>query len=92
MKNKKTNLNEISRSQASRFIEEMRVLHARLLDPTQEMVKMTIAKEIETAMRQNGITEVKKCTGDAHSNPFIDHCGVCMNLGWGFSGKNVKVK
>ena len=19
-----------------------------------------------------------KCTGEAHSNPFIDHCGVCM--------------
>lgn len=19
-----------------------------------------------------------KCTGEAHSNPYIDHCGVCM--------------
>lgn len=25
---------------------------------------------------------ITKCTGEAHSNPFIDHCSICMP-GWG---------
>jgi hypothetical protein len=24
-----------------------------------------------------------KCPGEAHSNIFIDHCGVCLGYGWG---------
>ncbi len=24
------------------------------------------------------------CTGEAHSNPHIDNCGVCVNHRWGF--------
>ena len=23
------------------------------------------------------------CCGEAHSNPYIDHCGVCLNVTWG---------
>ena len=31
---------------------------------------------------------VEKCTGDAHSNPFIDHCMVCLPH-WGSYPKAV---
>jgi hypothetical protein len=32
-----------------------------------------------------GIEPITKCNGEAHSNPFIDNCMVCMPR-WGWSG------
>lgn len=35
------------------------------------------------AEMQHLVTE--ECTGDAHSNGFIDHCMCCLNYTWGRS-------
>jgi hypothetical protein len=35
--------------------------------------------------------DVHKCTGEAHSNPWIDHCPVCMPR-WGVVVKVLEVK
>lgn len=32
---------------------------------------------------------LKPCTGEAHGNPFIDHCGVCMKGVWGWAPSKV---
>ena len=34
---------------------------------------------------------VTRCTGEAHSNPFIDHCGVCMPY-WEVAVRSVNVR
>lgn len=26
----------------------------------------------------------KACNGEAHTNPFIDHCMMCLNYTWGW--------
>lgn len=31
--------------------------------------------------RLEALTE--PCEGEAHSNPYIDHCGLCMGVSWG---------
>jgi hypothetical protein len=49
------------------------------------------AEDIEKDLQQRfGISPIRKCEGEAHSNPFIDNCGVCMPR-WGWAGMRVKV-
>ncbi len=94
MKKNNENVHEMSRQQAARFIDEMRLLLAKMKDdPRSDNFADSLAMaHIKHAMDAVGLPEYKRCTGEAHGNAFIDHCGVCMNAHWGFSGKNVKVK
>jgi hypothetical protein len=41
------------------------------------------AKKYPDRKPRTKIVQLVKCKGEAHSNPFIDHCGVCMpRWGW----------
>jgi hypothetical protein len=44
--------------------------------------KVTTSKGATYALVTREPTGTAPCPGDAHSNPHIDHCGVCMP-GWG---------
>lgn len=35
------------------------------------------------AKRSKGVKEVS-CVGAAHTNPYIDHCGMCLDHRWGW--------
>ena len=48
-----------------------------------------LSQALTTLLQNYGVELPTKCTGDAHSNPNIDHCGVCMP-GWGIVEKPVK--
>lgn len=42
-----------------------------------------IKNGLESVLKKHGVVMTEKCTGEAHSNGFIDNCGVCMpNWGW----------
>lgn len=73
----------MKRSQAARLIDELREMAART-DRTYT------ATELGDWLAQHGIAPLEVCTGEAHSNPFIDNCMVCAPR-WGFVGKAIKV-
>jgi len=49
------------------------------------------ALTLQRLLSDRGLTIPRPCNGDAHSNPYIDNCGVCMP-NWGWIGSVTKVK
>lgn len=49
------------------------------------------ARELEDLMKKHGLVLFERCPGDAHSNPNIDHCAVCMSFQWGAIARPVKI-
>ena len=56
-----------------------------------EKPKGEVLNELERVLGMYGIEVPRKCNGDAHSNPYIDHCGVCMP-NWGIIETEIKVR
>ena len=93
---------EINRKVAAAFIEEL-LQHIAALEegqvvPSESLKRLTPAQvlaneanRLRTIAASHGLQPPRKCSGEAHSNPFIDHCGVCMPH-WGWTGGQVKVK
>lgn len=73
----------MKRSQAAKLIDELREMAART-DRTYT------AAELGDWLAQHDVQPLTVCTGEAHSNAFIDNCMVCAPR-WGFVGKAVKV-
>jgi hypothetical protein len=71
---------KIARKDAAKLIEEVRTLAAR--GNNIEAVAM--------ALKRAGIPLLAECSGEAHTNPHIDNCGVCAPR-WGLVGDTVKV-
>ncbi len=70
---------KIKRNAAADLIERIRSIAA-----TQDN------DAIHEALAAFGIPEFEACTGEAHSNPHIDNCGVCAPR-WGLLGARVQV-
>ena len=51
-------------------------------------------REIEDHLASLNIKPGRKCIGEAHTNPHVDNCGVCLNSAgsWGWNVDHVKVK
>lgn len=49
------------------------------------------AEELKEKFEAAGLKLPTQCIGEAHSNPHVDNCSVCMP-NWGWSGREVKVK
>ena len=49
------------------------------------------AEDFQVIFKAYGLEVPRPCNGDAHSNPYIDNCGVCMP-NWGWIGSVTKVK
>ncbi len=62
-----------------------------------DMVRSRLAdrkppEEIEAELEgEFGIEPLRKCSGEAHSNPFIDNCPQCAPR-WGVVGARVNVR
>lgn len=95
MKTKKNScVQSITRTQAASFIDG--VLHAVMvyrstgdMDPVPREV--AFAEAIRFEIDRCGLEVPYKCAGEAHSNPNIDHCGVCMP-NWGIIETEIKVR
>lgn len=46
---------------------------------------------IREALNLAGLPSLELCNGEAHSNAFIDSCGVCAPR-WGLTGAPVKIR
>ena len=44
--------------------------------------RIALARRVSSILQAHFEVRERPCTGAAHSNPFIDHCMVCMP-GWG---------
>lgn len=76
---------KIKRNNASRLIDSIREIAAGAdSDPSAAILK------IRDKLREAGIPDLKQCDGEAHRNPYIDHCGLCAPR-WGWIGAEIKV-
>ena len=73
----------MKRSQAAALIDQLREMAAN-------KGRTWTADDLAALLRSFNVDPLEVCTGEAHSNAFIDNCGVCMPR-WGFVGKAVKV-
>lgn len=89
---------EIKRKDAARFIDEVLLFIAKLeenqvtnAEGSRRAEQANIANRLRTIASTHGLDVPRKCEGEAHSNAYIDHCGVCMPH-WGWVQKDTKVK
>lgn len=69
------------RKEAARMIDDIRKCLAGRMS----------AESIEKMLKQNfNVEPFRACTGEAHSNPHIDNCGVCAPR-WEWVGDYIKV-
>jgi hypothetical protein len=70
------------RAQAVLLIDEIRGLAAKEASGT--------AIRLSEMLERYGVPPLTVCTGEAHSNAFIDNCMACAPR-WGFVGKAVRI-
>ena len=75
----------MKRSQAEKLIDDMRKYAAGGVPHGQALDRALIA-----LLEHYHLTPLERCTGEAHSNAFIDNCMVCAPR-WGFVGPREKV-
>ncbi len=79
---RKNNVQEISRKDAADLISEL----ISATDPSDPSTHFMV-----DLFRKYNLALPRACSGEAHSNPFIDHCSMCMPH-WGYIHDPVKVK
>lgn len=84
----KQNTIKIKRSEAAKLINDIR--EVLIWEKDCNDVKKIIDK-LNYIMEQKGIKKYIQCDGQAHTNPYIDNCFVCMP-NWGYLGDKVTVK
>jgi hypothetical protein len=67
----------VKRSRAAELIDHVRTELAKGTPP------YVLERDLE---RRFGLAPFVSCTGEAHSNPHIDNCGVCLSHRWGWLG------
>lgn len=93
---KLTKTQDIKRSDAAAFIEETLSIIARLqegglLRRVSAEDQKTVADILRLSLSIYGLEVPRRCTGEAHSNPHVDNCGVCMPR-WGWVSTPVRVR
>lgn len=82
----------IKRSQAARFIEDLAEILGRWKTIGKDTPEEEKLQALEHMMKNQLDVDVSMpCTGAAHTNQYIDHCGVC-SPSWGFVITKVKVR
>jgi len=82
---------DISRTQAAAFIERMLELELQHNVVEGRETDEQLRGQVLGAIRGLGLACASRCHGEAHSNPNIDHCSVCMPR-WGVIMTPVRVK
>lgn len=80
-------ISSITRTQAARLLEELLLLAAASIHDRMSIDPQGI---VELAKRY-GLELPTACNGEAHRNPHIDNCMVCMPR-WGWVGGQVRVR
>lgn len=73
----------MKRSQAEKLIDKLRELAAGDHAPTLEELR-------DILYIQHRLAPLQRCTGEAHTNAFIDNCHRCAPR-WGFVGAKERV-
>lgn len=72
---------KMTRSRAAGMIDSIRKM----------LANRSTAEQIEEMMeREYQVKPLVECTGEAHSNPHIDNCGLCSPR-WGLTGSYIKI-
>jgi|SRR5579884_809895 len=93
---------EKTRKEAAAFIDEVLAFIHKLEEveviAPEDLRKLSggeaafnIANRLRTIASSHGLEVPTKCNGEAHSNAFIDNCGVCMP-NWGIVAKQVHIR
>lgn len=96
---------DIKRKDAAKFIDEVLLLIAKLeenmvpvrggtsaaVQTAQLEAMRDVGNRLRTIASSHSLDIPRKCNGEAHSNPHIDNCGVCMPH-WGWVQKETKVR
>lgn len=81
----------LKRKDAANFIQETLLLIARLEEGEySKNTPVEIANRFRTIASSHGLEVPHTCPGDAHSNPHVDNCGICMP-NWGWVAKDLKI-
>lgn len=86
----------LTRKQAAGLIERLRVFHAEWgqalddADPRKMPAAVDVWAGLGDVLDTVDIPRLEACTGEAHSNGYIDNCSLCAPR-WGWVGEKVKV-
>jgi len=64
----------------------------RTLEEVHAMKPKAMATFFRSATEKEILEFTDPCNGDAHSNPYIDYCGVCLGIRYGRMLKRLPVK
>ena len=84
----------ISLDDAEAVIEDMRKIVASArgdVDAGIPLAGRDLLERMEAMCERHAIALLTLCTGEAHRDPHIDHCGVCAPR-WGYCGEAVRVE
>jgi hypothetical protein len=81
---------DITRTEAARLLDEI-LLHLDTFTRDTTADRGTILSALFDAVQARGLAVPYPCSGEAHSNPYIDNCGVCTP-NWGTVAVPVRVK
>ena len=83
---------DIKRKEAAQFIDKVLLLVAQIEEGESRAKRPEdVANLLRTFASEHSLEVPRKCNGEAHSNPHIDNCGVCMPH-WGWVQKETKVR
>lgn len=82
----------MKRTEAAKFIEKVRRLEAdwRTHEGTTPALAEHMVEDLQELLQEAGIPLLEECSGEAHSNAYIDNCSLCAPR-WGWVGEKVKV-
>jgi hypothetical protein len=82
---------KLTRTAAAKLLEQIReAMLSAQPDDNWTTSPLAFRARIERAFEAYGVAPLERCNGEAHSNPHIDNCGVCMPR-WGVIGPAVKI-
>lgn len=85
------NVKDITRTQAAAIINELTLQLDLWTRSAHEHDRGDILSHLFDLVNRYGIQVPHPCGGEAHSNPHVDHCGVC-SPNWGTVQTPVRVR
>jgi hypothetical protein len=81
---------DVTRTEAGALLDEI-LRHLDTFTRDTNADRMQILSTLFDAVQARGLAVPHPCPGEAHSNPHVDHCGLC-SPGWGTVSIPVRVR
>ncbi len=78
----------LSRKDTARLLES---LLKEVAEDIHSKQPSKLASRLREVFATQGLEIPRPCNGEAHSNPHVDNCGVCMP-NWGWVSQTVKIR